>query len=233
MARGFGTTRGVGTTDIVNTGVTVNHVGAGSWIGWSYRTGAGGLSLGRYLAKPNNIEITHDEGVQTFDVALNFTPDFGSWTVPAPPMHTWYHWAVTHDGSSASDPLIYINALRLGTTETVTPSGTRTGDANVYAIGNRATDAARHWDGLHAEIAFWHRVLRPDEIWKICHLRHDPRRFNPIDYWPLDRDLVSRVSFTAGTRTGTQVAAHAVVRPRRPFQVLPSAAVSARRFVLH
>lgn len=77
----------------------------------------------------------------------------------------WQHIALTYDyGSTANDPVLYVNGVSVDLTETTAPSGTVTDTAN-YAIfvGNRS-DSARPWAGRIDDFRMYDRVLTASEV---------------------------------------------------------------------
>lgn len=215
MARGFGSTRGVGSTDRLATNVG-SIVGARTIFIVSKRNGSGGGGFGRYW------DAVDGGGGTSFDqLFYNPTGDvityqryMGSgvagWTVASPSSGSWHTIGISFDGSSsANNPVIYINGTSVTVTEVAAPTGAASANAAPYWIGNRPSDSARNWDGDHAEFAIWNSILDATAHAALA-AGDDPATIdsgNLILYVP----LVSTLTATVGsnlTATGTAVTTH-------------------------
>lgn len=165
MARGFGTTDGVATTDKLTTTYAANSTLLSFSI-WAWRTGAGGSTFGRLFDKNSGVAgtrlLTHDSVNATYRLLVDWTTD-GEWTIVEPSAASWHHICVVYDGTVAGTvPVIYVNGVSVTVTTSVASAGTLVTGAAAYAVGNRADDT-RNWNGRLAEFAIWNRLLSVDE----------------------------------------------------------------------
>jgi hypothetical protein len=157
-----------GNDDLVNAGnatvlrdiLTVTH------IAWIYSTGAGGGTYGRIFDKGSDRGFMRSGTNSRLYYSDPWSGATGQWnTGNIILVNTWYHVALTYDGSlTTNDPIIYINGASVAVTEAATPSGTRTSDAaNILYIGNNAT-ADRCFAGTIGEYLECSRILTAGEI---------------------------------------------------------------------
>jgi hypothetical protein len=181
MARGFGSTFGVGATDIIDTNFADNHTQM-SWSLLAYRNGSGGAAFGRLFDRAHasgvggRIFFYDGNGVSDYVLQVDWTGSRGQWLCTAPVTGSWHSVVITYDGSSTSnDPIIYLNGVSQSLTEVVTPVGSIETGTEDYYVGNRA-DGARGWDGMLAEFAHWNRVLSAGEVAGLA------KGFSPLFY---------------------------------------------------
>lgn len=210
MARGFGATLGVGTTDRIATTFAANAT-LRSYAIWINRHGPGAANAGAVMNKSSASTATEAIFRTTAD-AIGYTRVWstgtGTWTCPGPSADTWAHILITYDsGATTNDPVMYLNGVSQTVTETSSPSGTRTDDAQIFALGNRF-DALRNWDGLLAEWAVWDRLLTPGEA-QFLALGGSPLRVVggvPVSYVPLygggpnEPEIIGRVASVTATK---------------------------------
>ena len=165
MARGFGTTDGVGTTDRLTSTYDVVSGGTVTIAAWIWITGAGGGGVGRIFTNAaGSRHWWYDNAAGTLVFIIGYSPLGGFWAITAPTLGAWHHVAVTYDGAStANDPLIYLNGVSVAVTETQSPSGTILTAAAAWIIGNE-NGGAGGWNGRLAEFGHWTRLLSADEI---------------------------------------------------------------------
>ncbi len=211
MARGFGATLGVGTTDDLTTGLTSDNTTRSISL-WTNRNGAGGSSGGRLFSKgpagTQTIDCFNSNVNTTYQFNHRWSGANGTWTVPQPALSSWVNYIVTYDYSLAVNvPVIYLNGISQTVTTSIAGSGTITTDASPYVVGN--IGGIRVWDGMHAEFAVWDRILSQAEATAIGARRYSPLFFpaNLVEYVPCIRDLTS-LKTTAPTVTGTAVQPH-------------------------
>lgn len=173
MARGFGSTFGIGSTDSVKAGYTAAPPTQSTFYMRIWENGHGGGSLGR-IADQNNggsggtfgffLDDNQNTTASTFSVAYGFSTTFGQWRFAAPSSSAWHSVITTFDGSNTSNtPIVYVDGSSVTITQVNAPSGTfGTGSANWY-FGNRA-DGTRNWDGKLAECACWNKILTASEV---------------------------------------------------------------------
>lgn len=202
MARAFA---GGAATDKIQTAL-VTQSNQRTYSIWTYRTGAGGGSLGRIIHKGTSgstMNFNNGEATSTYDYSQSFSGGSGTWTIPRPGANGWHHLVIVHDsGSAANDPLIYLNAVSQTVTETAAPSGTRTDTAEPYNVGNRGNDNTRAWQGYLAEFAVWDRLLSAGEVLALFNgNRAIQSPVSLVSYIPLVGARV--VDFISGTPTLT------------------------------
>lgn len=162
MSRGFGATFGVGSTDIIASGFTTAISALHSFSIWANINSAGGGNLGRMFAAGIGVNGTPDFFVNT-TAALNYSAPFnvtrGQWSVTAPAISSWHHYAVVYDGSnSLNTPLIYVDGVSQVVGTTTAPVGIFNSTATAINIGN-SSDSSRGWNGKLAEFSLWNGVL--------------------------------------------------------------------------
>jgi chitodextrinase len=154
--------------NLQNSGMTVM-----AWIRPNSAGGGGGL--GRIIDKGNS---TSNNGwwftfvnptTIRLQVATFGTPVLIRDSTSVVAMSTWQHVAATWDGSKNGTGIhIYVNGvLTDGTTQNAT--GTAQSDAALtLAIGNRASDGARGFDGLIDDVRIYNAVLSATQIQTIA-----------------------------------------------------------------
>lgn len=234
MARGFGSTDGSGTTDLISTTYSTDHT-LQTWAAWIWITGAGGGNFARLVR--NTVEdriLWMDWVAGEFWWTVGFTTFGGQWSTPIPSTGAWHHFAWTYDaGSTANDPLMYIDGSSVTVTEEQAPSGTLLTTGNQFDIGNRRSDSLRNWNGSLAEFAHWSRILSAEEIAALA------KGFAPSIfprglalYCPLDGRTSPERDFGmggghAGTVTGTAYQAHPkIITPGRESIILRTPVVA-------
>jgi hypothetical protein len=158
MARGFGSTLGVGSTDriqIVQT-VTPSHLVFSCWM---YRNGAGGGSAGRIFDKQLNANFLWDNTNTRFQFMRNFSVANGTYVFNGNNITDtgrWIHVCISNesDVTDGTETRVWVDGTEVTVTRTVAPSGTLDTSTNPWYFGNRS-DNLRNWDGNIAEIAFW------------------------------------------------------------------------------
>lgn len=209
MARGFGVVNGSAGSDIITVPFSA-HATLRTYACWVYRTATsnGQRILNKQSGAFSEI-VSWNSTTSKWTYFRNWTPSPGTWNFTGgSSTNTWYHFALTYDGGSASnDPIVCIDGVAQTTARTSTPSGTITTDAANYNLGNRG-DGFANLDGRIAEFAIWDRILTDGEIGALCK-GAQPSFFQRSlkCYAPLVRstaDLKNGVS----TVTGTAVKPH-------------------------
>ena len=146
--------------------------GGGTIMAWVYPNSSGGGTAGRILNKMVSagwdlyVNAGNVTGVKlNFETIMSGTD--GAWASSARVIlwNTWNHVAITHDSIAAGDPIMYIDASVVGTSD-VTTSGTYTSDASLdLIVGNRPA-GTKGWNGLIDEVFIYNRTLSPAEITK-------------------------------------------------------------------
>lgn len=219
MARGFYTTDGSATTDVISTGYT-SYSTQMTYAFWAYRTGAGGGDLARVFDKDGTAAtgarlLYYASSGSIYGFTVSWTTTEGTWTIPQNATGAWAQFVITYDGSSTTNnPVIYLNGVSQTVTTTSTPVGSLdTTGVGQYTIGNRS-DSIRGWNGRLAEFAYWSRILTAGEIGALA------KGFAPslfpsglLLYYPIDgrnspeRNLGMGGGY-AGTVTGTAYQVH-------------------------
>ncbi len=232
MARGFGTTLGVATSDIITSSLT-GPTGAFSMHAWIFFRAAGGGSGGRIFdASNNNAGGYHvsNNGPSGYLFTTLFSGSVGQWnTGTTATVSVWEPFGLKYDtGSTVNDPTVYQNNVKKtvgsGLTRTTGPTGTQNAPGLV-CVGNRQTAVDRNWDGESAEFAFWN-VLLDDAEFAALGAGYSPLLIRPaslLEYVPLVRNIVS-ARRAVPTNTGTAVQPHPrILSPKpRPQQWLHS-----------
>src|SRR5580700_9929892 len=112
MARGFGSTFGIGSTDSIKAGYTAAPATQSTFYVRVWGNGHGGGNLGRIVDQNNGgngstfgffIDDNQATTASTYSVAYGFSTTFGQWRFTAPSSSTWHSIVVTFDGSSSSN----------------------------------------------------------------------------------------------------------------------------------
>lgn len=170
MSRGFGSTFGAGTTDLLTTRLTTIP-SKSSWSCWIYMNGNGGGTFGKafigsattgiFLGANNSVpsagSLQFGATFSTTSLSLNFSAGlrFG----------VWEHIGIVYDGSGAGSsfrPTCYVNGVSAALTVGADSVGTFT-SGNALYIGNRS-DGLRNWDGMIAHLAMWNVLLSQAEV---------------------------------------------------------------------
>lgn len=185
MARGFGATLGVSTSDLIR-GISFLTPTVHSFAGWYYKNGAGGLGNARIFdkqgASPGDTILRNANATSGIRYSRSFSTTGGLWeTTDAEAFATgkWIHIVQTHDATSTSNnPVIYING-RLATVSTITaPVGTATQGTGTLSIGNRSTLGV-DWDGALDDPAWWTGVILTAAEARALYQGADPRTIRP------------------------------------------------------
>lgn len=216
MARGFNTTRGVGTTDKVIVEYAENHP-IYTIACWTLRNGAGGNNVGEIVTKRTGATSYYTVNTNAFGtgrlvLVYNFSVQDGQWQSGANyfPTGAAVHNILTVDESVLLDeaPLLWKNNVAAAFTESIEPSGDIVTNTDKIVIGNRG-DSLRCWDGDIAEFAMWNRALTEAERDLVYHYRPSAVPDGLVVYLP----MVSAVTDTqnaAPTVTGTAVQEHPI-----------------------
>lgn len=127
---------------------------------WAKREGEGGGGHGRIFVKGTTIsrDALYVESVlaaDTYNFVSSHAGTLGEWTFPKPSVDEFHYIVVQYDNSSLdNDPIVYVDKVQQTVTRQVAPSGSPDTGLEVYAIGNRATNLDRNWDGVIDETHF-------------------------------------------------------------------------------
>lgn len=217
MARGFGSTFGAGTTDVVETAYTTLTTGLRSYGFWLNLNGLGGGSLGRVFDP-----ATSTAGIDTLFISTewNYQRAFAGgtvtfqWPSASTPNGTWNHVLIVYDAGKASNvPTVYVN----GVSQTITVAGSGSGAAvttsNNYYLGNRQSSGNRNFDGMLAHFCIWDNILLGADSALALAAGVNPLMISPetiVCYTPLDGVNKPEFDFggkptvaITGTRLGT------------------------------
>lgn len=240
MARGFGATLGVSTSDIIRSAAFPTPT-VFSFACWYYKNGAGGLGNARIFDKegstPGDIILRNSNSTSSITTSKGFSTTSGVWqTTDTEGFATgkWVHIVETYDASSTANvPTIYING-RLATVTTVTaPVGTaNTGNSGTLSIGNRST-AGVDWNGAIDDSAWWTGIILTAAEARALYQGADPRTIRPqylAEYLIFSEARpYSAVKSTQPTVTGTKPRADRLVVAQGrvlPFAQVPASGVN-------
>lgn len=163
VARGFGATLGVGTTDLV-TGTLPSSFDRYTTSIRSLRNGAGGNSLGRLHSNLNS-ECYYNVLSNRTDVTRSAVTTSGIWFFgEAWATGIWRTTTVSFDGPTPSAPKVYIDGNAQTVSVVTAPSGNFLSISGSMAVGNYVSGSlARVWDGLHQDFFVWSRILSDGE----------------------------------------------------------------------
>jgi hypothetical protein len=205
MARNFGATNGIGTSDNVTSSLTTHA----TYRTWSWWVNPRSTANGEHWNKGNGIECVSSSATSgfIFKRALSTTYE---WRYTAPTVGVWTHIVVTYNQDAPTTaPIVYYNGAVQTNQTTVTATGAAQTNTTPVVIGNRAA-ADRAFDGTLAEFAIWDRTLTFAEIQMLA------RGASPLsfavalsEYIPLDVPTISKVRpLWRPAVVGTKPAAH-------------------------
>lgn len=198
-ARGFNTTLGSGSTDVI--GVTGFNYGSGpkTVLVWARTRAAGGSSLGRIL-DDSVFFLYYNAGAIT--VQLNRSSVSSEFKAPVASGlaigGVGNHLAVRYDSTSTSNVAdIFFGGVKQTLSSSTGGSGSVSTPSYSLRIGNNAA-GNRVWDGLLADVAFFDALLTDQEI---STLR------SPGALWGTRRVLVPYVASVSAAPTVTALSA--------------------------
>lgn len=101
----------------------------------------------RVYQNGNLMDQIFGDTTNNFVFNAGWTTANGAWYTTLPSTGSWQHVCVTYDGgSTANDPVIYVNGSSQSVTETVAPSGSKVTSTGTLIIGNRPGND-RTWNG--------------------------------------------------------------------------------------
>ncbi len=189
MARNFGATNGIGTSDSVTSSLTTHA----TYRTWSWWVNPRATLNGEHWNKSNGSEAVSSSVANGLVFKRVLTTEY-NWTYLPPTVGVWTHILITYNQDTpTTDPIVYYN----GVVQTVQTRATGTGtvaatNTNPVVIGNRAA-ADRSYDGTLAEFVIWDRWTTFAEIQMLAN-RVSPLFF-PValsEYIPLDVPTISK-----------------------------------------
>lgn len=196
-------------TDKITSSSTHSWPTVNTWSAWTYRTGAGGGSLGVIFQKLNTNTRLFNDGSSIFLVA-DWSTQNGEWFVSLPSNNVWHNIVVTYDaGSTTNDPVFYIDGSSVTVTENVTPTGSYSVTSQSMVIGNNGNSNNRNYGGNIRDVSHYDVILNTNEITSLskgkCPLKI--RYSNILRYYPLfglhSTEPDFSISRSGGTLTGT------------------------------
>ena len=241
MARGLGTTLGVGTNDVISVAnyTAINDLTTFTFAIWFNRR-ATGNAFPRIINKTTGLGnglgviFAYTDGSSIEFDADRWATAQGRWTIDHPSVGDWHQLTLTYDyGSTSNDPVFYIDGSSVTiTAELGTPSGSLNSETQTCLLGNRA-DGTRGWDGMLAEAALWNVVLTASQAAAIGK-GVSPLAYPTglVGYWPLMGRYSPEINLVAGNTgslTGTAVQPHP--RVLYPAPVLTFGKPTRRNFL--
>ncbi|MDP2668789.1 MAG: LamG domain-containing protein [bacterium] len=169
-----------GVDDYVNVGkdASLNTLSTVTVCAWIYPKGWGGGNFGRIYDKGSTFVFSVDNsGVPpdkdiTLIIAHNPTNLNVQSSSDSIVLNQWQHVCSAWTGGvDASSVTLYINGTEPAYGDQTSGSGSRNSDSAFdAAIGNRATDGARAFDGLIDDVRVYNRALSGDEIKRLYNL---------------------------------------------------------------
>ncbi len=228
MARGFGATKGAGTTDLITTTYTSTSLSVFSYHIWQAKNGDGGGNFGRHWENTNFFCFPQNASPnQVMNLTSLRSGTTGQWQTVSgdgfPNDNVWRSAGMSYDATNvANDPIMWVSGVKKtvggGTiTEITTPTGTVSASSTVL-IGNNV-GGTRNFDGALAEFGLWNVILTDDEFIALTK-GYSPLLIRPqslIEYLPMLRSNVS-YKLAAPTITGTAIQPHPrIVMPNAPI----------------
>jgi hypothetical protein len=156
MARGFGSTYGAGTSDVISAGYSTGPASHLSFAFWYFKNGTGGGGFARPLdcsgGTSNNWYLKlNSSSTAVLFIPNNSTNGLASWTDNG--TGVWQHCCVTYDSTSNTNgPTVYVNGSAVGVTNSI--AGGMASITSNLLVGNSVA-ANRNWDGMIAEVGYW------------------------------------------------------------------------------
>ncbi len=189
MARNFGATNGIGTSDNVMSSLN-NHA---TYRTYSWWVKPRSTANGEHWNKGNGLEAVSSSATVGFVYKRSLTSGSYEWRYTAPTVGVWTNAALTYNQDDPlTAPIVYYNAVVQTVAATIPQTGTASVDANYYVIGNRVA-ADRAYDGTLAEFAIWDRILAFTEIQMLA--KGVSPLFMPValsEYIPLEIPTLSK-----------------------------------------
>lgn len=139
--------------------------------------------------------LTNDTGTLKLELRKGYSGSSESelvdWT---PTIDTWYHVAVSRDGSSG-DCVFYVNSIQQGATQAGATTALQNTSAP-FAIGTHFDSAtpAEFFDGLIDDVRVWDDVRTPTEISDNMSVELVGNEANLVGYWKLNNDYTDETS---------------------------------------
>jgi hypothetical protein len=221
MSRGFDTTLGVGTTDVVVSKYTTGISTTMSISIWLYERAR--ATSARIFDQYNSSAV--GSGIALFDpntsglLDLQFTwststSNVGQWNFTAPGLGAWHHVLITYNATSTANvPIVYVDGVSQSLSQTIAPSGVITTLTGNWYLGNRE-DSARIFDGMLAHFAVWNGVILTPAEALMLYSGANPLLIHPEylgTYLPLDGVNNPEIDYVLGTSssiTGTKFVAN-------------------------
>lgn len=164
-ARGFGTTVGTATTDVITTGAIASTANR-TFCLWFNTSTIDAVNSVRLLYQENSGAIS--------DISQNTTANLrlvigssganSSHNVAEPSAGSWHHLCITYITSTPSvDPIFYLDGATPAVTEITQASGVVRTGTTAYLFGN-ITAGNRGFDGSIAEVAGWSSILTSGNV---------------------------------------------------------------------
>jgi hypothetical protein len=164
-ARGFGSTLGVGSTDVVVSSCNQALTGSMSISVWTWYNGIGGGTTARVFDQYNSgsigtgLSFLSNNSATDMLFIMPFSGNAGKWRPTSNSANVWHHWLIVYNASSVSNnPTIYMDGVSRSVLADNIPTGTATNLSSSIYLGNRQ-DGARNWNGRLAEFAIWNGAL--------------------------------------------------------------------------
>lgn len=165
-SRGFGPTLGIGSTDIITTGLIAGNSGHRSWFAKININGVGGNGFGRVWdqsANSNINEFCYQDGTLLYFSQL-FSSNSLTASIAMPATNVWKSLGVSYDNTSiVTWPIFYIDGATPTVTTNSVPAGIAVTSNDQLYIGNRLA-ADRNWDGMISGFAVWDTILSSGEF---------------------------------------------------------------------
>lgn len=211
MARGFGATQGVASTDLITTALSSGAVQK-TWATWLYFVGPGGGNVGRIFAKNDAVcveDLLWDSGASHFTFFRTWSGALAQWTyAPTFSANVWHHVMVTYDGGAVGNvPVFFLDgAAGVNMTVVTAASGSLTSAAGApMLLGNR-TDGTRVLDGRLADFANWNALLTVTDAAALFAggRAQDVHAGNLLEWLPMNENTVHSKVLADPTVTGTK-----------------------------
>jgi Concanavalin A-like lectin/glucanases superfamily len=213
MSRGFGSTFGAGSSDVVIANTTASPTTAMTVAIWLWENGAGGGNIGRAFDQYNSASV--GSGIDLFAGSSTWgfgaptaAGNIGKSTTTSPGSQRWVHACATLIANPASMTIYFNGVFADGSSN----ASTITNLGSNWYIGNRE-DASRNWDGMLAHFSIWNGIVLPQTDITALASGVSPLLIRPdqlVSYLPLDginkpeADLINGFSSSiTGTRLGT------------------------------
>ncbi len=180
-------------------GAAIDNIftGGGTIMAWLFFASFGELDGGYIAVKGNgwHLQLNDFFAVEALSFVKDFSTTDARWDSPdnSLSINTWTHVAVTYDdGSTANDPIIYLDGQSVTVTEDATPVGTASGDAAADLLLFNRPAGDRDFDGS-MDVRLFDRILTGPEVLS-AYTQLGVDGIHSTGHWPMNEQGIDVLS---------------------------------------